>query len=403
MAKAQFALACLGALLLTSPTSACGTTAIALALNHQPVSESVEWSVHHLDQGRATDVFFSPTGPLLATAEFNGRLRLWDFNTQKLHAQSQKKHSQAWYLNWNREGTRLVSFSDSDRTVRVYEGVTLQPLGEIQVERGRFLDLAAFVPQSDVVALLTTQVDRPIPQIPVRMWRTDRSEVLLWDIHRRSPISIVSAVNDKLSFRYFTLSVDGRFMAVWYGPDAYLFDISARSAATRKGTINKKAPILNLQFSKDAKSVVMFDRDNSVTTWDVESGAQLRQFRVEFDNITADHLGDGEIGAFGDDRGAVEVWDLVAGKSIKSLAGHTDRLLQIAFTRNREWLAAATARHINMWETSSGRLIGRCAMQGYELLEGDYTLTISFDGRAVAVSRNEQRGVTLCRAGGTRP
>jgi len=122
-----------------------------------------------------------------------------------------------------------------------------------------------------------------------------------------------------------------------------------------------------VSFSPDGKTLASGSFDKTAKLWDVASGqeqATLRghgeahvagSYRTPGINSLA-FTADGKILATAGLDGTVKLWDVTARKELRTLRGHSNRVLSIAISPDSKTLASASEdRSLRIWEIASGR------------------------------------------------
>lgn len=362
-----------------------------------PSPDSLGWSASSFGDRGTRSILFSPDGKTLASADADGRVYIWDVATQQVRARSARTHDGNVQLDFSPDGTRLVSWSESDRTIRVWETTALRPIAEIRLAGRRSAKVATFVPESETLAILSGRVDRSMPGFSV--WVTNTAEVLIWDLGGNKALGSMSAEKHGLAFSDITFSPDGKVMASWFGTDVQLWDVAQRTPVGGPFVLEPGAPVAGASFDTSSKALAMVDSKCQLTLWDLESRSRRVQATFAPDpNVAFVNLTDGETLVFGDGRGTVFLWDVFTGKPRGSpLSRHPDGVSKGVVSNGKKIVAAGTSRHVVIWDALEGREVGYCVTDGPALPPDQWSLAISPDGDALAIARHD-RGVTLCRA-----
>ncbi len=116
-----------------------------------------------------------------------------------------------------------------------------------------------------------------------------------------------------------------------------------RSSSTRPKLVVQTGhswEILSLAFSPDGKILASGSRDQTVKLWDVATGAELRTFQGKSDIFAIAFSPDGKILAI-DDGGTVTLWDVSKGVELRTIEANS--VNTIAFHPDGKIIAAGTA------------------------------------------------------------
>lgn len=124
--------------------------------------------------------------------------------------------------------------------------------------------------------------------------------------------------------------------------------------------------------------------------WDVESGEQLGSFSHGYTRSAA-FSPDGRQLVSASENGTLAVWDVATGKILRSLAGHTNRVLSMAQRADGAQLASGSEdRTIKVWDVATGTELHTLTGHGGSV----WSVAYSPDG-AVLASSGDDRTVRL--------
>jgi len=139
-------------------------------------------------------------------------------------------------------------------------------------------------------------------------------------------------------------------------------------------------------FSPDGKTVASARADNSITLWNVQTGAKIRQFQGHDLPILAIAISpNGRFLASASHDKTVRVWDLATGAELATLRSHTDWVETLAISPDSRFMVSGGGdRTIRVWQVrANGQSI---TLQ--KMLNGHrdpvYALAISPNGTTVA-------------------
>ena len=134
--------------------------------------------------------------------------------------------------------------------------------------------------------------------------------------------------------------------------------------------------VRSVAFSRDGKTLASGSFDKTAKLWNVDSGELLGTLRGHGNAHPAGgnlrpginrvaFTPDGTILATAGLDGTVKLWDVATKKELRTLRGHSNRVLSVAIAPDGKTLASASEDHsIMIWEIASGQR--RSTLQGHD-------------------------------------
>jgi WD40 repeat protein len=181
------------------------------------------------------------------------------------------------------------------------------------------------------------------------------------------------------------------------------WDLSQPEKPVQK-TLDNKAGVLSLSFSPDAKVLASGSDDQKIRLWDVSNGELISEltghsgpvWSVVFSPVCelASNKSDSCKLASGSADGTIRFWDPSSGKMIgEPLAGHTNQVLELAFSPDGSILASgSTDTTIILWDSNKRAPLLRRPLVGHT--GGVDSLAFSPDGKVLA-SGSEDNNIWL--------
>jgi WD40 repeat protein len=322
-------------------------------------------------------VAFSPDDKHLATADWNGVIKLWDTTTGEEILTLSDDYSPFFIearsifgMTFSPDGTLLAAASQN-KEATVWDVETGEEVFTL-AGHDDFVSGVAFSP--DGTRLATSSGD---------------GTVKLWDMSNGEIISPTETITDSVfveradasSIRDIEYSSDGQYLATAHSDGtAKVWDAtSGQEQVTLSGHTD---PVRSVAFSPDDAYLATASRDGTTRIWDLQSDETVLELvgpkpvfsigggpdavsitRYSSTVFDAEFNDDGTLLATAHIDGTTKIWDtttgeevLSFGEEVLSLAGHTARVNDVAFSADGTWLATAswdgTAK---LWNTATGR------------------------------------------------
>ncbi|MGQ4433155.1 MULTISPECIES: nSTAND1 domain-containing NTPase [unclassified Streptomyces] len=264
---------------------------------------------------------YSPDGKLLATADADHTVRLWDAARRRLVTTFTGHRESVFSVAFSPDGRTLAS-AGSDGTIRLWDVRSHHALATLTGHTGDVFSVA-FAPDGSTLA--SAGADRT---------------VRLWDVADRRQLAVLGGHTD--SANDVTFSPDGRTLAS-AGDDltVRLWDTAThRLLATLTG---HTGAVRGVAFSPDGRTLASSGNDGTVRLWDVRH----RRFEASLTGHTGSVRGlafspDGTLlASSGSDR-TVRLWDVAGRRPWATLTGHTNAVWGVAFAPGGRTLASSS-------------------------------------------------------------
>jgi WD40 repeat protein len=292
--------------------------------------------------GLVFSVDFSPDGRLLASASFDGTVKIWDVAARK---EIQKLPP---YKHW----ATCVAFSPDRKMLATCGGHDTEGWVQIWdvVDRNR-IRLIRTLPQEHIVYALAFSPDGRTLATGYNYGNVGKEMVRIWDVstwHRRAQFQEYIGPGRTLAF-----SPDGRTLATGNGiiGEVTLWD-AATGRQLRSFPAAHHIPIYCVAFSPDGRTLASGSGDGTVILWDVASGRPRRQpvgHGAAVQSVA--FSSDGRTLASGSWDYTVKFWDVASGREIRTFRGHEDRVNAVAFSPDGKTLATGSNdKTVRLWD-----------------------------------------------------
>jgi WD40 repeat protein len=408
-----------------------------------------EWWVWNAETGKVVQrvaepntvrfVAFSPDGALVATANFDNAVRIYDAKTWTLlaygHQPTGGHSARINALSFSGDGTKLAT-AGLDRTARVWnvaEAIQRRRVGGNQVVTigpGAILEgheqaVFAVALSPDGKQLVTGAQDGA-----VRLWSLPelKGATLRIGVEKSIPLSghstavecvafsrdgkrIASGSRDNTARLYDAEGKDLAIlkghnrgvMAMAFSPDsATLATVSGDQTTAIAGEIRlwdaadgKERGLvgqhtdaaLGVAFTADGSRLVTTGRDRTVRVWDVAKRIEVQSMQPERAATEEPRVvqalaysPDGSALAVAGEGGTISVWNVQARKLIGTLTGHIETVHSLAWTADNKYLVSGSAdRKVIVW-----RIADRKAIRSVTHAGAVYAVAVSPDGNTIA-------------------
>jgi WD40 repeat protein len=267
-------------------------------------------------------VLFTPDGLTLVTAGYDGRICFWEYPALRLISEISLPGESFVSLTIRSDGQMLAATTVRLRAY-VWQMNSRQLLAQIPGE----WNCVAFAPSGPNLALCGG-----------RIWGDGAGPLLIWDSNRRQEVRTWPLAGSRVDW-----APDGK--QLFTGPFKDGLACCNLETGSCERVYNAERRVLSIAYSPDGKILA------------VSSTATSNPIHT------------------------IRLWEMVSGKLIAELPGHTANIWKLCFSPDGRYLASASSdQSIRIWEVSTARLYA--SLRGH----GDEAWSVAFapDGRNLA-------------------
>ncbi len=293
----------------------------------------------------------SPDGKTLAAIQFGESTpRFWDLHSGKLRKHLGGHRSTITELAFANDGKSAIS-SDLSRMIIRWDLRTGQGRQVSHFEEGK-VARSTCAPDQKTIATFGWW------ERLIQLWDAASGTELCvlgrhnWDSERAEPPR-----------RPISFSADGNRLACVDQSQVQLWEVSSRQRHVLQGL---EGPVYCVAFAPDGRTVAAgaFEQPNPIAVWDVATGNLVRKLgqAEEVYSLSFSPNGKWLAAAYLDAK--PKIWDVVAGREMRTLAGPPTAIcLNLAFSADSKLVVGAATkeneRPVYIWEVLTGKVVRR--------------------------------------------
>jgi WD40 repeat protein len=291
---------------------------------------------HYPGKGIVFSVAFSPDGKMLASANNDGSIQLWDVAAHREITPSLKGDTSGVFcLAFCPNKSGLLASGGADKTVRLWDvasrhATTLSCTDEVKS--------LAFSPNGHYLAT-----------------GCNDGMLTVWDVASHSTIAqhkYYETNTGKIDAVYsVTFSPDGRWLVAGCSAGELKLLEAPFVHAMDLPILSPGNSIFSTAFFPDSRTLALGRKDGKMEIWDVVAKRRTGTFEGHKDIVDGLTFSpDGKYLATGSWDNAVCLWDVAKRKAVHTFIGHTDRVTCVVFSPDGNTLASCANNEIKIWD-----------------------------------------------------
>lgn len=337
---------------------------------------------------RVTWAMFSGDGRRIVTVERNSVLRLWDAGSGQLVATHGGEGGSVRGVVCSGDGSRLVALTTlaTQRRHRllVLDAADGRQLSAVETPAGLTLDDAAFAVSPDGSHLIAS---------------ADECDLRTWNTSSGAPVGVMrghSAVVETVAF-----SPDGGRVASG-AANGHIRLWNPATQTLERELIGHGDCVKSLAFSPDGEALASGASDGTVRIWSLANAGPMAVLAGVVGLSAVEFSPDGtQLAVAPRGTGEVELWNPRTVRRLRTLAGGTATVAQLAYSPDGARVAAAFASPqftggVRVWDAGTGGLVSTCGGRSTA------TRTVSFgpDGARLLLGSGKNTSATTWEVAG---
>ncbi len=338
------------------------------------------WGLAHEDTAKVnfdtgtngvTALALSPEGKQLALARNDRTVQIMDLESHRMWVLAETNPMPVTSLAFSSDGTRLATGS-ADGAIKLWQGTNWRERSALTGHTGAVTYLA-FHPNGQM--LLSSGGDGTIKR---------------WDLATGRKLQ--DSARPDAGAPKLSISPDGKALATFGGLNNTVKFWTLASNPERLAELPpQKGIILAVEFSPDAKSVIISSHDSRVTRWELPS---LKPLATYWQKVLVEQLAlsaDGQTLATAGSDNLVKIWDVESGQELRVLRGHTAGISHLVFSADGRTVASVAGGHtVRVWSIRGSEEKDVLLHRGLVVY-----IAVSPDGKMLATSDPNFRTVKL--------
>ena len=323
----------------------------------------------------------SPNGSRIASGDVDGRVTLWDVESEDQVWLYDKRDNVIKDLRFSPDGTKLAIAEGSGR-VTLLDTETGESLWS-EKGHGNDANSVAFHPSGKYFVSVG-------PDRTIKFWRTSDGKVL----------SAISALADMGSLQTVAFNPNGQGIAIGSrGGTVRSFLVHQNTNRQTTGEAQfvvepaefmrgHQSPIVELVFCSDGARLVTASQDSTMRIWRVGTGEEIKRLRVRAGAVESIDVAENGYQIASAGLTDVNLWDVRRVGSHATYRNHRSSVRELRFDSEGTELLTSSETGIRLWNAAS-----LSDIQTFEWNEAKTSVAVfSPDGQKVVASSNDGKG-----------